>query len=134
MARLQFEDKVRSKIEFEDKTRGKLKNVDLSDKLGASSVSNISNEDNPLSGYFLRKELVERLCSSGGRPSLRGMNVRHKIPIAEKDWEKLLNIAKSFSDQKIKPSPVHIASIILNDALEKIDDSGNLAGEICLGF
>ena len=47
----------------------------------------------PLSLFQVREELFQRLHSSGGRPSLTGTSRRMKIPLSDRQWEELEEIA-----------------------------------------
>ena len=69
----------------------------------------------------LREELVRRLGSSGGRPSLAGTQRRQKIPLADADWAQLVALAEQVSDQNVRPTPGQIASAVLRLVLERTD-------------
>jgi len=45
----------------------------------------------------LRKEILGRLASHGGRPSLEGTTKRRKIPFRPEDWRALGEVARTLS-------------------------------------
>src|SRR5579884_74435 len=74
----------------------------------------------PLTLFALREELVNRLQSSGGRPGLEGMTRRTKIPLSDKDWEKLEELAAAIASPGFAPSAGQVASVLLSLSLHSV--------------
>lgn len=91
--------------------------------LGGEKVGvRIDTKQGPVSLFSLRQYLVERLHSSGGRPSLRGKaKRRNKIPLFDEDWHKLKMIAEYYKKkERINVTPGQIASILVHRDVSKI--------------
>lgn len=71
--------------------------------------------------FGLRQALYARLRSTGGRPSLEGAGERQKIPLIEGDWERLQEVAEMSRNEDFHPTPAQVASILLNQALDRIE-------------
>ena len=74
----------------------------------------------PLSLFQVRQELLERLQSTGGRPSLLGVSRRVKIPLNDKQWEALEGIASDVASPEFSPSAGQIASVLLTLSLRSL--------------
>jgi hypothetical protein len=91
--------------------------------LGAKEVGvAIDTAQAPISLFSLRQFIVERIRSSGGRPTLvGGGKKRNKIVFLANDWEKLKKLAKYYKDKEnINATPGQIASILIHMALTRI--------------
>ena len=79
----------------------------------------------PVSLFALRRFLVDRLRSSGGRPALTGTTGRRsKIALLAGDWEKLEKIAKYYKEkERINVTPGQIASALIHTNVSAIDMS-----------
>ena len=91
--------------------------------LGAERTGLISDtKRGAVSLFSLRQLLVEKLQSSGGRPSLVGsQKSRTKIPLIKEDWSKLKEITEYYKNKEgMHVSPAQIASIVLHRALGKV--------------
>jgi hypothetical protein len=75
----------------------------------------------PPSLLGVRQEVVRRLQSSGGRPALDDTTRRQKIPLSERDWERLTALAERASTGDIKPTPSQIASVLIRQALDALE-------------
>ena len=78
----------------------------------------------PISLFALRRFLIERLRSSGGRPALvaNGRKRRNKISLPDEDWIKLEIIAKYYQQKDgIKVSPGQIASALIHTHVSGMD-------------
>ena len=100
--------------------------------LGAEDVSITVDEGrNPISLLLLRTEIADRLRSSGGRPALEGATRRVKIPLTERQWQELEELAASFSDLGFVPSAGQVASALLSLSLPLArQDSRRLHGAL----
>jgi hypothetical protein len=96
----------------------------IANALGAEEAGvKIDTRQGPISLFSLRQFLVNRLRSSGGRPTLVGTikKKRNKIPLFEGDWIKLESIAQYYKEKEgINVSPGQIASILLHTDVSKI--------------
>jgi hypothetical protein len=95
----------------------------LAQALGAEeSGTEIDTRQGPISLYGIRQHLVERLRSTGGRPTLMGRKQqRNKVPFLEEDWNKLMEIAKLLKEEKnMRVTPAQIASILIHITLPEI--------------
>jgi hypothetical protein len=82
----------------------------------------------PLSLFQVREELFQRLQTTGGRPSLSGTSRRTKIPLSDRQWEELEDIAKDVASPGFSPSPGQIASVLISLSLRSLHASER-AGE-----
>jgi hypothetical protein len=122
MGRIQFDDKTKRRIQADDpQTRRRLTDVDMAQALGAEFVGVAPKAGNLLSAYALRNELFERLRSSGGRPSLEGADIRTKVPMRKRSWEKLEGIAKAVETASFHPTASQVASVLLDLAITRYE-------------
>jgi hypothetical protein len=69
----------------------------------------------PVSLFHLRAELASRLQTTGGRPSLEGATRRVKIPVTDRQWQELEELAASLSSEiGFAPSAGQVASVLLS--------------------
>ena len=97
---------------------------DVMKSLGAERTGiKIDTRQGPITLFSLRQILIKRLRSRGGRPALVGTTKnRKKIPLFDKDWEKLIKIAKYFKEEEgINVSPGQIASTLIHKNVSKIE-------------
>ncbi len=95
----------------------------IADTLGAKEIGiKIDPKRNPISLFTLRKFILKRLISTGGRPKLRGATKeRNKIPLIEGDWQKLESIAENYKKKDgINVSPGQIGSSLIHSILSQI--------------
>ncbi len=73
--------------------------------------------------FTLRQFLIDRLISSGGRPTLKGAaKKRNKVPFLEDDWDKLKTMAEYYKRKDgITVSPGQVASAIVHSFISTID-------------
>ncbi len=103
----------------------------INSKLVAKALSaedtgiQIDTKRGPISLFSLRRFLVDRLYSTGGRPKLKGTRkVRNKISFFDEDWEKLKAIAGYYKEKEgINVSSSQIASALIHAEISKIDTS-----------
>lgn len=74
----------------------------------------------PLALVLVRQELLERLRSTGGRPSLADTSRRVKIPLGERQWEELEQIASEVATPEFSPSAGQIASVLITLSLRSL--------------
>ncbi|MBI5526248.1 MAG: hypothetical protein HY897_07930 [Deltaproteobacteria bacterium] len=79
----------------------------------------------PIPFYFappfldeLRNWVVDNLASSGGRPTLKGLEVVRKVRFSERSWEELQRIARTWSRSGTQVSPSQVATSILDLAIQ----------------
>ena len=74
----------------------------------------------PITLYALRQELLGRRQSSGGRPRIEGTSFRAKIPLGERDWQRLETLAATLSAEGFSPSAGQVGSVLLSLALRSL--------------
>ncbi|MBI5525277.1 MAG: hypothetical protein HY897_03010 [Deltaproteobacteria bacterium] len=62
----------------------------------------------------LRDWIQERLASSGGRPTLKGLEVVRKVRFSKRSWRELNDIARLWSRGGMPVSPSQVATSILD--------------------
>lgn len=94
--------------------------------LGAEEMGiKIKVSNNLVSLFALRQNLIEQLCSKGGRPTIKERSTkRSKVPFYDNDWETLKDIAKYYKEKdNINTTPGQIASILIHNILTQIPKS-----------
>ena len=101
--------------------RGKRVSPDqVAQALGAEKVPGVVVAQSPDTLAAVRQELLRRLSSSGGRPSLEGTSRRPKIPLDDEDWKRLRQIAEALRDDEVRPTAGQVASVLLHRALSTL--------------
>ncbi len=72
---------------------------------------------NPIAMQALRRELADRLVSTGGRCGLEDATRRQKIPLADDDWQHLQRIADVVGDSGVRATPGQVASVLIRQHL-----------------
>lgn len=72
--------------------------------------------------YALRQELLGRRQSSGGRPGIEGTSFRAKIPLGQRDWQRLESLAATLSAEGFSPSAGQVGSVLLSLALRSLTE------------
>lgn len=97
---------------------------DVAEALGGEKTGvRIDTKQGPLSLFYLRQFIINRLRSTGGRPTLIGTTTkeRKKISIFEEDWDKLKAIARYYrKEEGTNVSPGQIASILIHRDISRI--------------
>jgi len=89
--------------------------------LGAeASVERLEEVLAPVTLLALREELASRRQPSGGRPGLSGVTRRVKIPLSDKEWLELEELAAAVSSPGFAPSAGQVASVLLTSALRVV--------------
>ena len=91
--------------------------------LGAEVIGTVPKGLNPMAFAALRQDLFRRLVSTGGRPSLEGVDRRQKVPISDEDWKRLRRLAARLATPTQRPAPAQVASALLHLALANLDDA-----------
>ncbi len=85
----------------------------------------------PISLLALGNELLKRLRSTGGRPSLEGATEQCKVPLRPEDVKALEEIAKAIEQETdARPSLGQIASVILKLHLDLLRRQGQTSQEL----
>ncbi len=119
--RIKVISKTLPKIVSTSKMLRKIEPEKVSGALGAKEVFEIDTDRNigSISGIALRMEIVEKIKSTGGRPSITFADGEKKIPISDENWETLKVMANFFTEsigsKSKKVTPTHLASIILDN-------------------
>lgn len=114
--------KNQKKIRSIGTTRSSVGHEFVAKALGAEKTGiEINTKQNPYSLFALRQHIVERLRSSGGRPSLIDTEKeRKKLPLCKGDWSKLKKIASYYKEHNVNVSPAQIASLFVHESLKKL--------------
>jgi hypothetical protein len=92
----------------------------LAEALGADLDSNGFTAIEPHQFASLVDQISARLASSGGRPALKGAELRQKIPLTADDWSSLERIAEKLSHRGRKVTPGQVASAMLHERLRRV--------------
>ncbi|HEY7427282.1 MAG TPA: hypothetical protein VH682_23815 [Gemmataceae bacterium] len=93
----------------------------IQEALGAEAAAERLKEAlAPVTLFALREELVKRLQSSGGRPALAGVTRRAKVPLSDKEWLQLEELAAAISSPGFAPSAGQVASVLLTQSLHAV--------------
>jgi hypothetical protein len=76
----------------------------------------------PITLFAVREALLRRRQSSGGRPGLEGATLRAKIPLSDREWGRLEDLASALSATGFSPSAGQVASVLLSMALESVTE------------
>jgi len=114
------------RIKDQSKTLPRIEPSVVAEALGAEPTDlKAGSGGNPLSLFVVRQELMRRLQSTGGRPSLVGATSRKKIPLNDSQWSLLEKVASAVASPSFAPSAGQIASVLLTLSLQSIHvDSG----------
>ena len=83
----------------------------------------LENDTNPISLFQVRMELSRMLTSTGGRPSLAGMQDKVKIPRFAEDWVKIEALAAAAAEgMPFRPTAAQVATVLLHEALERLSN------------
>lgn len=72
---------------------------------------------NPIAMQALRRELADRLVSTGGRCGLEDATRRQKIPLADDDWQHLQRVARVVGHRGLRATPGQVASVLIRQHL-----------------
>jgi hypothetical protein len=88
----------------------------VAEALGAEDARiPLETERGPVAMFHLRAELASRLQTTGGRPSLAGTTRRVKIPVTDRQWRELEELAASLSSEiGFAPSAGQVASVLIS--------------------
>ena len=96
----------------------------IAKSLGAAEfVSRKRIQGTPISLHALRRELVGRVRSTGGRPALEGATKIQKIPLKPEDWSRLEELADQLSRQGVSATAGQVASVLVHNQLELLAPS-----------
>ena len=102
-------------------TRPKLDPAEVAKALGAKPTGvKIEGAPGPVSLFALRQELFRRLTSTGGRPALPDADKVGKVPLSEKQWARLEDLAAAIAGPGFSPSAGQVANVLLTWALDQL--------------
>jgi hypothetical protein len=116
MKRIKLVGKTLPKIKLPDPNVQRIDPVEFARSIGAVPG------ESPLL-VRVRRELDENLRSRGGRPGIEGAELRPKIPMSERDWNRLEALAHELATEHATPTPGQVASRLLHDALDRCEAS-----------
>ena len=118
MARLSVTDDLKPRLKFADPTTRLVTPQEIELGLGAEQIH--VGESSHFSADVVRSELTHRLRSTGGRPSLRDIDLKPKIPMRRAQWARLKKLAKSAGLSDFKLTPAQLASVLLEKSIEEL--------------
>ncbi len=121
------------KIVVKPSTMPKLDPAEVAKALGAKPTgAKVEGMPGPMTLFAVRRELFHRLQSSGGRPALPDADKVGKVPLSEKQWARLEELAAAISEEGFSPSAGQVANVLLAWALEQLgpDAMKKLAADI----
>jgi hypothetical protein len=102
-------------------TLPKLDPAEVAKALGAKPTgAKVENAQGPITLFALRQELFRRLTSTGGRPGLPDADKVGKVPLSEKQWARLEELAAAIAEDGFSPSAGQVANVLLTWALEQL--------------
>lgn len=102
-------------------TLPKLDPAEVAKALGAKPTGvKIEGAPGPVSLFGLRQELFRRLTSTGGRPALPDADKVGKVPLSEKQWARLEELAAAIAGPGFSPSAGQVANVLLSWALDQL--------------
>jgi hypothetical protein len=109
------------KIIVKPSTMPKLDPAEVAKALGAKPTG-VRTEGalGPITLFALRQELFRRLQSTGGRPGLPDADKVGKVPLSEKQWARLEELAAAIAENGFSPSAGQVANVLLTWALEQL--------------
>ena len=95
----------------------------IAQALGAKRVVAVEKKDSqgPLGLLWLREEIVNRLRSTGGRPTDPSWTERRCIPFDPKTWDSLVHLADQMSTSERKVTPGQVAALLVERELARAD-------------
>lgn len=122
MGRLVITDKPKPRLEIvEPRTRRRVTIREIEVGLSAERVASVAQGGSPMSAFALRRDLFQRLRSTGGRPGLDGAEMKPKIPMRRASWAKLAQIARQMETDGFHPTPAQLAAVLLENAIRQFD-------------
>ena len=92
--------------------------------LGAEAIVSGENVHGaPISLHALRRELENRVRSTGGRPALDGATKIQKIPLKPEDWSRLEDLATRLSREGVSATAGQVASVMVHRQLALLGSS-----------
>lgn len=108
-------------IKIKPSTERILDPMEVAKALGAKPAGvRTENALGPITLFALRQELYRRLTSSGGRPALPDADKVGKVPLNEKQWARLEELAAAIAEDGFSPSAGQVANVLLGWALEQL--------------
>ena len=121
MSTKQSKNRTYPRIKDLSKTLPRVNPSKVAEALGAQATGlKLGVGGSPLSMFQVREELMRRLQSRGGRPSLSGTSGRKKIPLNDQQWSELEEIASEVATPGFSPSAGQIASVLLTLSLRSV--------------
>ncbi len=122
MARLVLTDRPKPRMEIaEPRTRRRIASQEIEQALGAERVAAVPEGGSPMSAYALRRELFQRLRSTGGRPGLAGTDIKPKVPMRRATWKRLARLAREVESGGRHPTAAQLASVILEAGIDQLE-------------
>lgn len=96
--------------------------VDWGTALGASRKVpvNAGRISTPLDILALREEVVERIHSTGGRPTDPEWTIQRQVPFHPDTWKQLQQMAEDLKSTGASASPAQLAALFIERAVKAI--------------
>lgn len=95
----------------------------IAEALGASRVIDLDAADHgPIELLALRREVSERLQSSGGRPSDPSWTISRQVPFNELHWKRLQKLAGEVGSERRRVGAAQLAAILVERGLDEIEE------------
>lgn len=115
MARIRARDNKSRRINDVGKSVRKVSPKTVARELGATLIhEGIAIKQGSINLLALRREIRNRLESTGGRPKLAGTDRRQKIPLKDSDWHQLERFAVLLRETGLNVTAGQIASALLH--------------------
>lgn len=102
-------------------TLPKLDPAEVAKALGAKpGGAKIEGAPGPITLFAVRQELFRRLQSTGGRPGLPDADKVGKVPLSEKQWKRMEELAAAISEEGFAPSAGQVANVLLTWVLNQL--------------
>ena len=119
--RIRTTEPTAPRIRISEPTVQRVDPQSVAEALGGEPCSErLDSSPGPITLYALRQELFGRRQSSGGRPGIEGTSFRAKIPLGERDWQRLETLAATLSAEGFSPSAGQVGSVLLSLALRSL--------------
>lgn len=102
---------------------GKQDRERLAKALGANVVVDVGKggDAGPLDVFRLRRELQERLRSSGGRPTDPTWTLARQIPFKPESWLRLKELAREIGTQGRRVGAAQLAAVLVEHGIEELE-------------
>lgn len=93
--------------------------------LGASRVVELDHpaSGGPLDLLALRREVGERIRSTGGRPTDPAWTLARQVPFKSESWIRLQDLAEEIGTSGRRVGPAQLAALLVESGLDEVEDA-----------